>query len=47
MAIAIILRVTEITKIHAAVVVTNLILLIIYIGIYAMKLGGISHQMLQ
>jgi hypothetical protein len=47
MTIAIILRVTENAKIHAALVVTNLILLIIYIGVYAMKLGGISHQMLQ
>ena len=47
MTIAIILRVTENAKINAALVVTNLILLMIYIGIYAMELGGISLQMTQ
>jgi hypothetical protein len=46
MTIMIILRQTENAKVHAMLVSANWLLLIIYISIYAMQLGGVGIQML-
>jgi hypothetical protein len=46
MMIMIILRLTENSKVHALLVSANWLLLIAYVGIYAMQLGGVSHQVL-
>jgi hypothetical protein len=43
----IILRLTENAKTHAVLVSANWLLLIVYIGIYAMQLGGVSRLMVQ
>ncbi len=43
----IVLRLTDNTKIHAVLVSANWILLIAYIGKYAMQLAGVSRQMVQ
>lgn len=47
MATMIILRLTENAKIHAVLVSANWLLLIVFIGIYAMQLGGVSRLMIQ
>ena len=47
MTIMIILRLTENEKVHAVLVSANWLLLIVYIGVYAMQLGGVGQLMLQ
>jgi hypothetical protein len=47
MAIMIILRVSKNANVHAVLVSAIWMLLIAYIGIYAMRLGGVSHLMTQ
>ena len=47
MAIMIILRLTENAKVHAVLISASWLLLIVYIGIYAMQLGGVSRLMIQ
>jgi hypothetical protein len=45
--IMIVLRQTENEKVHAVLVCTSWLLLIAYIGIYAMQLGAVSRLMVQ
>ena len=47
MAIMIVLRLTENEKVHAVLVSATWLLLIVYISIYAMQLGGVSRLMIQ
>jgi hypothetical protein len=43
----IILRLTENEKVHVVLVSATWLLLIVYISIYAMQLGGVSRLMIQ
>jgi hypothetical protein len=45
--IMIILRFTENAKVHAVLVSVNWLLLIFFIAVYAMRLGGVASQMIQ
>ena len=47
MAIMIVLRLTENPKVHAVLISATWLLLIVYIGIYAMQLGAVSRLMIQ
>jgi hypothetical protein len=47
LAIMIILRLTENAKVHAVLVSATWLLLIVYIGIYAMQLGSVGRMMVQ
>ena len=47
LAITSILRLTENAKVHAVLVSATWLLLFVYIGIYAMQLGGVARMMVE